>query len=573
MTWQFNSFGIIFLIAAMITGGVSVYAFRHQHVKGATSFIFLLLSVTIWAFFQALEYAVTEPAAKILCAKFQYLGIATIGSTWYLFSIGYSRGKKWAGKYYALLFILPALTILAAFTNEFHGLLWPKIEPVSSEAGSNLIYTHGPIFWAIFVYNYIFLALGTVTIIRTALNSREIYRWQMIGLIASAIIPWLGNLIYVLGLSPVAGLDLTPLGFVLSAFIIAWSIFFLRLFDLVPIARDQVVENLVDGVVVLDADSRIADINLKARELLGIQDNRAVGRNLVDFLKSWPELISRFQGVQVAQSEFYVGAGDVSDIHIRISPLQDDRNNPAGRIIVIRDISEQKKMERMRENLTHAIVHDLRNPLTSMALGLEMVRRQATAVLPKAQLDTLDLSRQSVQQMMELVDSILDIYRLESGEMPLNCKRVSLHTLATDAIRSVSVQANRKRLLLQLDIPEGMPGVVVDPNLLRRVLQNLLDNSVKYSMEGGVIRIQAGFEKGEGGVVISVSDTGAGMEESIKEKIFDKFVSGQNRTNGNGLGLTFCRLAVEAHGGRIWMDERHQGGTKISLTIPDRAET
>jgi PAS domain S-box-containing protein len=569
MTFQFNSFAAIFLLAGALTSGVLVYAIRHRQVKGAFYFALLVVSVTVWIFPQALEYAVAEPAGKILFAKIQYFGISTIGMAWYLFSLSYNRKENWLGKNYFLLLVLPVFTVIAAFTNELHHLLWPQITPISSLPGANLIYSHGPIFWGIFIYNYILLAMGTVTIIRTALNSREIYRWQMIGLIVSAIVPWIGNVIYVSGASPIPGLDLTPLGFALSAITIAWSIFFLRLFDLVPIARDQLVENLIDGVIVLDSYNRVADINPKARELLGIQNISATGHNIIDFLQPWPDVVERFRDVNEGQTEIHVGNGEVSDIDVRISPLLDAQKHLVGRIVTLRDISRQKKLEKMRENLTQAVVHDLRNPLTSVVMALEMLQKQAVGALPKEQYELLDISQKNSQRMLELVNSILDINRLENGEMPLNCKKVSLYGIATEAAKTISIMANRKRLLLHMEISKGMPDVFVDSELMRRVFQNLLDNSVKFSMEGGVVRIQAGFEPREDAFLVSVSDTGTGIDAAIRENLFGKFISGKGKGSGSGLGLAFCRLVVEAHGGHIWFDEEYQGGTKISLTIPN----
>jgi PAS domain S-box-containing protein len=567
---QLNAFAATFFLATLLTGSVLFYTLRHLQVKGAVYFAFLVVSVTVWAFFQALEYAALGSAGKILFAKFQYFGISTIGVAWYLFSLSYNRKENWLGRNYFLLLILPALTVVLAFTNELHGWLWPQITPLSNLPEANLLYAHGPVFWLIFIYNYVFLALGTVTIIRTAVSSREIYRWQMIGLIISAIVPWLGNLIYVAGLSPVPGLDLTPLGFTLSAIITAWSIFFLRLFDLVPIARDQLVENLLDGVIVLDGHNRIADLNPKARELMGIQQESATGRRIVDFLEPWPELVGRFRAVNQAQAEIHLGSGPISDLEVRISPLQDAQKHQVGRIITLRDISQQKKMERLRENLTQAVIHDLRNPLTSVVLSLDMLRKQVTGTLPKEQCDTLALSSQSTQRMLELVDSILDISRLETGEMPINRKKVLLSALASESARAFSILAERKRLLLHLDFPKGMPEILVDPDLMRRVFQNLLDNSVKFSMEGGVVRLQAGFERRDGDVLISISDTGSGIPVALRENLFGKFVSGTGQASGSGLGLAFCRLVIEAHGGRIWLDESYEAGTKISLTLPNR---
>jgi PAS domain S-box-containing protein len=565
MLWQFNTFALIYSVATILTSVILVYTLRHRQVKGAFFFAFLVASVVVWALFQALEYAIAETTVKILFAKFQYLGISTVGTTWYLFAFSYNRKENWLSKNYLFLLVIPVLIIIAAFTNDAHGLLWPKIEPISSDPDSNLIYSHGPAFWIIFVYNYIFLVMGTVLIIRTAVNSKEIYRWQMVGLISSAIIPWVGNLVYVSGLSPIPGLDLTPLGFTVSALVTAWSIFFLRLLDLLPVAYDQVVANLTDGVIVLDIHHRIADANPQARQLLGEKAEYIVGRNILDVLQFWPDLVKKLQDFDTGQLEIAVDNEKISDLDIRISPLLDNRDNRVGRIVIFRDISQQKKLERMRQELTQSIVNDLRNPLTSMALNLDTLRRQTITLLPKNQLEVIDLSQSSIQQMLDLTSSLLDIYHLQSGELSLDLKKTSLQSLAEDSVRPLSALANKKRLLLQVDIPDGMQPVTIDPNLIRRVLQNLLGNSIKLSKEGRVVRLHARYDT-NGETIISVIDAGNDLDPALIGNTFQKPISGQ--LNSGGLGLAFCRLAVEAHGGRIWVDESYENGTKISFTLP-----
>lgn len=565
MTWQPNPFVFVYFLATILGGAILVYTLSHRHVKGAFFFASLTASAVIWSLFQTLEYAVIETAAKIIFAKFQYLGISTIGVTWYLFALSYNRKENWLSKNYFFLLVIPVFTIVMAFTNDLHGLLWPKIEPVSNQPAANLIYSHGPAFWVIFVYNYIVLAFGTVLIVRTAISSKEIYRWQMIGLIFSAIIPWLGNLIYASGLSPVPGLDLTPLGFIASVLVTAWSIFFLRLLDLLPVAHDQVVANLTDGVVVLDVQNRIAYANPKARQMLNNEKERIVGRNIMEVLQPWPGLVESLRKFDLGQMEVEVGDERISDLDIRVTALLDNNRNRVGRIAIFRDISQPKKLERVRADLTQSIVNDLRNPLTSMSINLEMLRRQSTTLLPKSQIETLDMSQTILQQTLEQIESILDIYRLQSGEIPLARKATSLKILADEAFRNISGLASKKRILLQSDIPEGIQPLMLDPGLMRRVLQNLLGNSIKQSQEGRIVRLNARYDK-NGVLVLSVIDSAEATEIPFSGELFKKSTKGQAN---NSLSWAFCRLAIEAHGGDIWLDEGYENGTKISLSLPD----
>jgi PAS domain S-box-containing protein len=568
MTWQINLFAITYFLSAALVLATIIFAFRHIEVRGASYFIYLTIPVEVWALFMGLEYGVVEPAWKIIFGKFEYFGIALIGATWLMFALNYSHRGRWlTRRNLAFLLTIPAFTLIAVFTNELHGLIWPSITPSSILPGASLVYAHGPAFWLIFIFNYITLGIGTVIIIDNALHSRDLYRWQMLGLIASAIIPWIGNIIYVSGLSPVPALDLTPLGFSLSAIVIALSIFYFGLFDLAPIARDQILEHLIDGLLVLDVNNRVADINPKAREWLKIDAGRVIGRPISDFAYAM-ELVSQFRNVESAQVEIQLRQSSVSDIELRIAPLVDENGKLAGRLFIARDISERKQVEKMRNDLTHSLIHDLRNPLAIITLSLDLLKTQLITTLDKEQLITFETAEQSTQQIVNLVRSILDINRLESGKMPLKREQVSLQKIATDAIKTQILVARKKRVLLQENIAAHILPIMIDEELIKRVFQNLLDNAVKFSVEGGVVKIKAGYNPNGKEVIVSISDTGPGMDAEVKKRLFEKFVTGNVKGSGSGLGLAFCRLVIEAHGGRIWVEETSEIGTTISLSIP-----
>ncbi len=567
MTWRIDFFTITYFSSAALVLAATIFAFRHIEVRGARYFIFLTHSVEIWALFMGLEYGVVEPAWKIIFGKIEYLGIATIGATWLMFALNYSRHENLlTRRNISLLMMIPAITLVAVFTNELHLLVWPRITPSSPLPGASLIYEHGPAFWLIFIFNYITLAIGTVIIIFNALRSRDLYRWQMTGLIASTIIPWIGNFIYISGAAP-PGLDLTPLGFSLSALVITFSIFQLGLFDLVPIARDQLVENLADGMLALDLRNRIVDINPKARDLLKIVADRVIGRPISDFPNAL-ELLKPFDGVEFAQVDARIKHNVVSDVELRISPLVGENGQLVGRLFIIHDISERKQLEKMRNDLTHSMVHDLRNPLAIIMLSLDMLKTQLLPSIDKEQLLTFETAEQSTQHILGLVNSILDINRLESKQMPLKRSKVSLQKIGADALKTQILIARKRRILLQENIASNILPVMLDEELMKRVLQNLLDNAVKFSQDGGVVRIAAQYAT-DGSVIVSVSDTGAGIEPGLEDKLFQKFFTGNVKNGGSGLGLAFCRLVMEAHGGRIWVQETSETGTTISISIPN----
>jgi signal transduction histidine kinase len=214
------------------------------------------------------------------------------------------------------------------------------------------------------------------------------------------------------------------------------------------------------------------------------------------------------------------------------------------------------------------MVHDLRNPLTVILGALDVLKLE-TANRTFAYSEFLDIACQSTDQMIRMVSAILDISRLESGQIPLNQKVVSLPDSVAEIVRLQTRLAAEKQLLLEADIPSTLPSVLADPALLGRILQNLIGNAIKFTPEEGQVQVSAGlFEDQPGMLLVTVKDNGPGISAKLKNRLFQKFATGRQENSGSGLGLAFCRLAVEAHGGRIWVESEPGRGTSLLFTLP-----
>jgi signal transduction histidine kinase len=216
------------------------------------------------------------------------------------------------------------------------------------------------------------------------------------------------------------------------------------------------------------------------------------------------------------------------------------------------------------------MVHDLRNPLTGIAAALTMVLEGYMGELSPPHREVLSIAHHSSESMMQLVNAILDVNRLESGRMPVQLLAVSVVDLVREAVQTQAALAHRKQLQLESDVPPDLPLVRADLNLIQRVLQNLIGNAVKFTPEGGCVQVIArlGQESSVAPVVqISVRDTGPGIPLEIQSQLFQKFVTGGQHEHGSGLGLTFCKLAVEAHGQRIWMDRTAEKGATLTFSL------
>jgi signal transduction histidine kinase len=222
------------------------------------------------------------------------------------------------------------------------------------------------------------------------------------------------------------------------------------------------------------------------------------------------------------------------------------------------------------------MVHDLRSPLAAVLSGLEMI--QELAVEPSSDPlagEAMQVAKRSCNRMLTLVSSLLDINQLESGKMPLRRAPAPFAPLARSAVSSLSPLATERGITINVELPSGLPMVEMDNEKIGRVLINILDNALKFTPDGEEITLRAVHENGERGNVLlaSVRDAGPGIPHEYKEKVFDRFAQVHDQAaprgpRGSGLGLAFCKLAVEAHDGRIWVETEPGEGCTFYFTLP-----
>jgi signal transduction histidine kinase len=179
------------------------------------------------------------------------------------------------------------------------------------------------------------------------------------------------------------------------------------------------------------------------------------------------------------------------------------------------------------------------------------------------------VAQQGGQRLLSLINAILDVNRLESGQMPLEREPVRLDIIAAEIVELEQVLTHDKHLTLTNTVQSDLPLIAVDVDLLRRVLQNLIGNAIKFTPAGGRIALEAQTDPANGQqLVVSVKDDGPGIASDLQARLFQKFVSGRVRGRGSGLGLAFCRLVIEAHGGRIWVESTPGSGAVFRFTLP-----
>ncbi len=326
-------------IVALLSAGI---IWPRRRAPGGWYLFFLMLSCALWAIGDGIEASVTSQWLKVSVIKFAYIGTQNIPPLFFMLALVHSQKEylltKWKRR---VLWAFPIIIILLAFTNEWHHLVWSSFT-WDSDASLNLLYfNRGYYYWINTVYDYILLVWATVLLVRNAFQAPKTYRRQAWGLVGAALLPWVSNIMWVLGVGPFPGQNLTAIFFTFTGFFMFVNTQHLKLLDLAPIARHQLVELMQDAMIVLDMQNRVVDINPIAETLLGTSSDIAVGQPVESILQEWSELVEEFQDVDQINTELTFGQdGDKQCFDVQISPLMTRKNDHLGHLISLRDITE-----------------------------------------------------------------------------------------------------------------------------------------------------------------------------------------------------------------------------------------
>jgi len=330
-------------------------------------------------------------------------------------------------------------------------------------------------------------------------------------------------------------------------------------------------EDSIDSIIITDLEGQITDANLRAEAFLGQSREKLLGTSILDLHETNPEqLPDPLSSIEAGQTFNYDSclahsAGRTLPVEVHVKRI-DVGPGPFMQWI-LRDISERLELAELRTDLTSMIFHDLRSPLGNIISSLEVL----TAALGEQDetiQSVLSIAARSSRRASRLVESLLDLNRLEADKAVLNLSNASISALIAESVEEVHPTAEARGQLLRMNLQPGLPAVQMDVDMIRRVLINLLENAIKYTRSGDWIAVSATRSGSE--MVVSVQDSGPGISEKDRERIFQKFtrLQREGHSKGLGLGLAFCRLAVEAHGGRIWVESELGKGASFTFTLP-----
>jgi two-component system, NtrC family, sensor histidine kinase KinB len=338
----------------------------------------------------------------------------------------------------------------------------------------------------------------------------------------------------------------------------------------------ELFDDSIDPIFITDMDGEILEANRQASGMTGYQPVELIGRSLFDLQTRDRSVIQEEQSHlstgMVVKFESKMVLRNGSQLPMMVNIRRENIDGVDMMQWMFRDLSERKELDRLRDDLSAMIYHDLRSPLANVISSLDiMLASQQDLTSSTATL--IQIAYRSAERMQRLISALLDISRLEAGQSILKPKITEVRSLLQEAVDVVKPNLETKKQVTKVVLPEEPIFLYIDVDMIRRVLINLIENANKFTPNGGTIEL--GCTQNDDQVELWVRDSGPGIPPEYAKSIFDKYVRLQNDNapKGLGLGLAFCRLAIEAHGGKIWVESTRGKGSRFAMTLPLAKET
>jgi len=333
-----------------------------------------------------------------------------------------------------------------------------------------------------------------------------------------------------------------------------------------------IIENLTDGVILLNKKKQIEIINSPATELFNIGKKEAIGKCFVDLLdiENIPEIKKILIDKDRIRNIYREEVATLDGLHLEItSVLLKDEIEEKGFLIIIHDVTKEKLIEKMKTEFVSVAAHQLRTPLSAIKWTIRMILDGDAGEINEEQRELLEQTYISNERMIRLINDLLDVSRIEEGRLLYDQEDTRIEDVLDSVIEASQEMLRNKNMVLEVNKKET-PKVKIDKEKIGVVIQNLLENAIKYTEQGGKIKIT--LDNDEKNVIFKIEDSGVGIPKSQQDRIFTKFFRAENvtrmETNGTGLGLYTTKNIVQAHKGQIWFESEENKGTTFYFTIP-----
>ena len=572
----------VYGLAALSGVGLGYVTWRNRERTGATALFGVVVAAWWWCAALFLASHVEDFALSMWLQRSTYLAIVVLVAGVFLFALEYTgRGGLVTPWTLGLVAVHPVVVSVLVVLNP-GDVFFATVEPASASV-TGVALEFGPAFWVHALYSYVLLTLALVVLFRTLYRSGRLYRWQFLLLFGSVLVTAAANYAYIAGPVP---FDAAPVGILIAAGLFTVALTRYRLIDIVPVARDAVLDEINDAVFVVDAGDRLVDVNTAGRAMLdrvaGADADDVVGRDLETLFEAAPAMRGVYAELTAedADGRMEIGVAD-SYFDVTATPIERGGDRRAGWVFLVRDVTERKRREgelrRRNEQLDRfasVVSHDLRNPLGVAKGYLDLIETDDE--------DCREEVETALDRMETIVDDVLTLAR--EGETDTTPEPVSVRTVAEDAWSNVETAA------CELDVPEDW-RVLADRERLVRVLENLFRNAVEHgstsprshahddavehgvggrdeaaTRDGGRAALTVTVGRCDGGFY--VADDGVGIPEAHRSDVFESgFTTGES---GVGTGLEIVRQLATAHGWTVTATESAAGGARFEFEGVER---
>jgi len=570
--------------SGLAMAALAVYVWTRRSAPGAYVLFATLVSIAYLFAFGVFEERSVTLAGRVFWQHVQIPGYAAMPVCCLLLVLSYT-GRPARGWRVAALFVVPAAGVLLHWTNEWHHLYWSRIWIDRTGQMPILGRTYGTGFWICVAYSYLMTG-SSAFLLAGFLARKRAQRARTLVFLGAILLPCAASLLYVFDWFPVRHLDITPHALTITGICMVWAIFRHRFQGIVPVAAKLVVASMADGVIVLDLDRRVADLNPAAEALLGCCKEKLVGYGAAEVFRDYPDLAPYHQGDGQLTGDVMLRSGDgrrfcaASAVDIMRGRYR------IGRVITLRDVSVERQtseqlLEARQAAETAAVAksrflanmsHEIRTPMNGVVGATELLLDSG---LSDEQMELVKTAQESAHCLLSIINDILDFSKIDAGKLNLEQIPFDLYRLADQIVRLMYPVAAKKGVELKLDIAPEVPRIIVgDPTRIRQVMLNLMGNAIKFT-EAGWVAIRIGrrvTEPGEMRIAIAVEDTGVGIAPDRIAVLFQEFSQADSSVTrgfgGTGLGLAISLGLVETMGGTIRVESTLGRGSKFIVEIP-----
>lgn len=547
--------------------------FWHRRgVAGAKGLSVMMISATAWGGFDFLSDLSSNFRQKLFWQNLSYLGVVSLPVIWFIFTLQYTnKSESLSHKKKFGLFLIPLVTTVLLWTNRYHHLVMSEVRLVKISDIEVVGFIFNSWFWIHAMYSYTLLVGGIIILVKYNKNMPEILKKQTQIIIVSIVVPIIISVSYLFGIHPPYPFDFTISSFSFTGLLCFYAIFRHKLFDLISIARNAVIENMNEVMIVLDKGNRIIDMNSSARNLFNINLRDNIGDFAKDVLDGINDYLCEHDKNIKVDKKIHIETEDgLKYFDLKIKTLYDDLNTNIGKFVIMHDITNLENINSGRSRFLTTMSHEIRTPLNGIIGLTELL---SSAKYTEKEREYFNTVQDCAEDLLNIINDILDLSKIDSGKIEVERIAFDLKKLIKDVIKQFYIKVDKVELKYSFD--DSIPDLVIGDSVkIKQILINLIGNAVKFT-ERGTIEITARVIRNnitQNNIEFSIKDTGIGIPENKKDRLFKRFnqldTSNTRKYGGTGLGLSIVKELVTMLEGTINVESQIGKGSNFIVNIP-----